>query len=354
MRIFFNTLTPIWTGGVDKSSQAIHETGIIGSMRWWYEGVVRGLGGYVCDPTNQNNSSNKACKYNPEKPEEICPACKLFGCTGWRRQFKLTVDGLDPIPLFFFASPKVYTMAGNWLWRMFGGYDTGGTKTGKGQNITFTFGSKVLWGRNASMSITPLGMNGRSIEKKLNSLLKLISHWGALGAKGQNGFGKIELISELQTDFEIVREDIRSCTIQPVSERGGYFSLRHFFSVIYELSSMNGYLERGRVIGDLAGFQQLRNHFVPCAFDIRYKSEARNPFTGMGRDVGLRPWIKKSHGKVIANELFGNSLAKKDEDRSAGKVGVSHFYKTAESGQFYLNVWGTGRQKKAAPNAYRY
>ena len=47
------TLTPIWTGGVEGKCDRLHETGIIGSMRWWYEAIVRGLGGYACDPTGE-------------------------------------------------------------------------------------------------------------------------------------------------------------------------------------------------------------------------------------------------------------------------------------------------------------
>lgn len=45
MQIKIQTLTPLWTGGVDGKMDRIHETGIIGSMRWWYEAIVRGLGG---------------------------------------------------------------------------------------------------------------------------------------------------------------------------------------------------------------------------------------------------------------------------------------------------------------------
>jgi len=54
--ITFNvkTLTPLWTGGSDGKMDRVHETGIIGSIRWWYEVIARGLGYYVCDPTSDN------------------------------------------------------------------------------------------------------------------------------------------------------------------------------------------------------------------------------------------------------------------------------------------------------------
>jgi len=90
MKILLRTLTPLWTGGVDQTCDRLHETGLIGSLRWWYEALVRGLGGYACDPTSEDR-----CEYDPkkEKPPEkqLCAACYLFGCTGWARKFRLRV-----------------------------------------------------------------------------------------------------------------------------------------------------------------------------------------------------------------------------------------------------------------------
>lgn len=81
------TLTPIWTGGINRDMDRLHETGIIGSLRWWYEALVRGLGGYACDPT-----SDDRCVYNEREGERsICAACHLFGCTGWARRFRLEI-----------------------------------------------------------------------------------------------------------------------------------------------------------------------------------------------------------------------------------------------------------------------
>jgi len=90
MEIRLKTLTPLWTGGVDRTCDRLHETGLIGSLRWWYEALVRGLGGYACDPTSEDR-----CEYAPRKsdpPEkQLCAACYLFGCTGWGRKFRLRV-----------------------------------------------------------------------------------------------------------------------------------------------------------------------------------------------------------------------------------------------------------------------
>jgi len=81
--------TPIWTGGVEGQTDRVHATGIIGSLRWWYEAIVRGLGGWACDP------SEDSCIY--EAGKEICMACQVFGTTGWRRRFRLEVEAADYI-----------------------------------------------------------------------------------------------------------------------------------------------------------------------------------------------------------------------------------------------------------------
>jgi CRISPR-associated protein Cmr1 len=99
MEVQLKTLTPLWTGGVDGKVDRIHETGILGSLRWWYEALVRGLGGKACD------SSKGECSFDAEKyrnssasderqrlrDANLCDVCQVFGATGWRRRFRLSV-----------------------------------------------------------------------------------------------------------------------------------------------------------------------------------------------------------------------------------------------------------------------
>jgi CRISPR-associated protein Cmr1 len=97
----------LWTGGSDGTSDRLHITGIIGSLRWWYEAIVRGLGGYACDPVDDKNR----CSFDTEAYErarhrgsngqaaletglaQVCPSCRLFGCTGWAREIQLRAQG---------------------------------------------------------------------------------------------------------------------------------------------------------------------------------------------------------------------------------------------------------------------
>lgn len=81
-------LTPLWTGDADQRGSHVRETGILGSLRWWYEAIVRGLGFYACDP------STGSCVYDEKKNlASICLACQFFGCTGYARRFRLAVVG---------------------------------------------------------------------------------------------------------------------------------------------------------------------------------------------------------------------------------------------------------------------
>ncbi len=80
-------LTDIWTGDRRCNARRLITTGLLGSIRWWFEVVVRGLGGSACDPSN----TSVRC---PDKKGRRCLVCELFGCTSWARKFRFDVlDG---------------------------------------------------------------------------------------------------------------------------------------------------------------------------------------------------------------------------------------------------------------------
>jgi CRISPR-associated protein Cmr1 len=76
--------SPIWTGDADRNGAHTIPTGLLGSLRWWFEVLVRGMGGSACDPAY----SDGRC---PDKNEKHCVVCELFGCTGWARKFRFDV-----------------------------------------------------------------------------------------------------------------------------------------------------------------------------------------------------------------------------------------------------------------------
>jgi len=124
-------LTDLWTGDLNGKSDCLITTGLLGSIRWWFEVLVRALDGYACDPTDTK------CK-----DRNHCVVCELFGCTGWARKFRFEV--LDK---------------------------NSGTKTDQiKQNQTF------------NLRFTPL----RPIREEwtfLDATLRLIADYGAIGGK---------------------------------------------------------------------------------------------------------------------------------------------------------------------------
>jgi len=82
-------VSDIWTGGINiGENNDFRNSGIIGSIRWWYEITVRALGGYACSPLIEEGSC-------PDSEGNRCPVCELFGCTGWSRKFKLRLENID-------------------------------------------------------------------------------------------------------------------------------------------------------------------------------------------------------------------------------------------------------------------
>jgi CRISPR-associated protein Cmr1 len=181
-------LTPIWTGDADRKVTTLRETGIIGSLRWWYEALIRGYGGFACNPTG--TEERLKCKLDEKKFKEllkseksikkaldrsgICSACQLFGCTGWSRRFRLEVDYKEEkVPLFFVSSHQNK----NWL-----------HKITEGQN-------EILWSKDPiKLNFIPMN-NDKDFELEdiIKALIFIISRYGGLGAKLQYGFGQFNV-----------------------------------------------------------------------------------------------------------------------------------------------------------------
>ncbi len=83
-------LTDIWTGDAEGKPDRLITTGLLGSIRWWFEVLVRGLGGSACDPTSDHRCPDHGVK-DPKQPKHHCVVCELFGCTGWARKFRFEV-----------------------------------------------------------------------------------------------------------------------------------------------------------------------------------------------------------------------------------------------------------------------
>lgn len=176
MEVKIKTLTPLWTGGVETGKvDRIHETGILGSLRWWMEVLVRGMGDQVNDPTSDERSGFDAEKYQKSQATDerqrlrdagLGDVSQIFGATGWKRRFRLTVseENLEwqpSIPLKITPPDRTrgWFLNPGWL----------GTLT-----LTLQGDSETL--------------------AKLHALLRFMEAWGSLGARPQLGYGAFRII----------------------------------------------------------------------------------------------------------------------------------------------------------------
>lgn len=206
MELEIKTLTPLWTGGVETGRMdRIHETGIIGSLRWWYEAIVRGLGSDVCDPTSDRPSDR--C---PRNGENYCQVCQLFGATGQRRKFRLRLG--DGEALFGSNARDILTPSG----RIHSGrrLRAGGW---------YLMGNSMM-GDEIPLRFVPLVAAG--VSPHLRLVISLIDRHAAIGAKVSSGYGvlhfcengqpiQVRTLSNLPRDSRLTRQhtlpDIRDC-----------------------------------------------------------------------------------------------------------------------------------------------
>ncbi len=169
--ILIKPLTPIWTGDAEGRITTLKETGIIGSLRWWYETLIRGLGGTACDITSDN--PKERCDYERDKGK-ICNTCELFGCTGWGRKFKLEASPVNYIEeLNIGTRKKLRDGRERYLRRKIRGFISENPVT---------------------LTITPLRGITKSEWALLNKTFKIIEEHGALGAHSSQGNGVIKIL----------------------------------------------------------------------------------------------------------------------------------------------------------------
>ncbi|HXH13902.1 MAG TPA: type III-B CRISPR module RAMP protein Cmr1 [Alphaproteobacteria bacterium] len=174
-------LTPLWTGGIDNSADRMHETGLIGSLRWWYEAILRGCGVNACDPTAHNCSG--------------CPACLAYGTTGQRRMWRLTLQGSVQHP---FNGDPVLLPSGRIRRPANRRPQPGGWYVGNG------------FVGSLSLQVVPLC---RAPSRTIWELpLHLAAMWGGIGPKTQMGCGVVQVLdengSQITADIDALVQDL--------------------------------------------------------------------------------------------------------------------------------------------------
>jgi CRISPR-associated protein Cmr1 len=297
LEIKLKTLTPLWTGGVQAGQMdRIHETGIIGSLRWWYEAIVRGLGGEACDPITH------ACVYDPEKSNNgLCLACQIFGATGWQRRFRVRLE--DCTTPVWEAPPDVLNIRP------------------PGRNRGWFLLPGWIGTVNLSFQGDPETIN------LLAGLILFLERYGAVGAKPQLGYGvfRLENRSEVMKKAENrqwhVMGNIAPSQILPDLRRFGFFRFRfqpHKQDWWTQIAGLERLLDKGNTARILQ--QIVEQDMVPVA--PAFKNVWR--FGYWQGPLGVEQW------------LFGTSRGK--DKRVQSKVAVSWAYR--DGNEWEIHGWG--------------
>lgn len=357
LTVTIKALTPLWTGGKDRTCDRLHETGLIGSLRWWYEALVRGVGGYACNPTSENPKARCAfnskayekAKSNGESDDsaisaglkEVCPVCYVFGATGWARLFQLQAVSVPTTPLHFRTTLSVNQ---NWLERVFGG---------ESQNIDSL---KVPYGE-LGFQFTSRRYDEDFGRSQFALVLHVAAEYGGIGARLQHGFGQVipELPPEIKVGLsEGLKQLIQKIQTGVLRHNGPKvdtpFDFRNFVSLTYEVpqSALNAFMRPRANVGSHQ--KQSEQNYIPCAFDLRYKG---------GGNWGMRRWLKEQKGwresgdpKELGplDKLMGprsqwgaKGREKRIEDdlRTASRVFFGMPYrKDGKDGQYRLRIFG--------------
>lgn len=338
MNVRVRTLTPIWTGGVEGRCDRLHETSIIGSMRWWYETICSSFG-YVCDPSSSSRCELSGKEKNAkDRMAKLCPSCALFGCGGYSRQFNLQIDYAPMTPLHFRTSVPINK---NWIKQIFGG---------ENKNID---SMNVFYG-DIILRILVKRENAAFLKSQLFMILSFLSKYVAFGAKTQHGFGQFQLLDKelalcdniIKDGLDQLSDRINECRfLQNQDILRSHYNLENFINLEYDLetSSLAVFMNKRNHLGAESKIDEIR--YLPCSFDLRYKA------FNNGKSFGMRSWLEdiKNWDHNSVNKLMGVSKKKgepqNDEDRSSSSLNFSMPYRINE-GFYRLRIFGF-----APPNA---
>ncbi|MBD3340191.1 MAG: type III-B CRISPR module RAMP protein Cmr1 [Candidatus Lokiarchaeota archaeon] len=343
MNFVIKTLTPLWTGGIQGAGR-IYETGILGSLRWWYEAIVRGIGGAACDITNKgcefkgNKLDMTRCDNLREWYEKLhnaglCDACILFGTTGWRKAFTLYVSNGEKL----FQGNKILLTSGH-------------KKCKRG-------GQKHQYG---GWYLMPDSIMDDSIKLEINNIrninhtdiikipLLLIHNWANLAAKESNGYG---VVSIRENDEHIsISDDLLNKLPTGSKITEGFPDLREFFfiKISFDLASepdawkdikginkaFTGTFDSTCSISNCGRTFKASEEIPNCSTEIMQVYEKKViPIASAVRSYLRFQWPLMSYDQK--NYFLGTAR----NDGVSSKIKVSHAYSIGDN-KWEFRVWG--------------
>lgn len=288
----------MWTGNVGGQVDRIHETSIIGSLRWWFEVLVRGLGGMVNDPIKDERSCFDYENYENSEAEDervrlhdagLCDVSQVFGAAGWRRRFRLTVadqtqsDTSSPTKINANrTNPKTGKNPAWWL----PDYPRSGDLTIQVQSLAKNFPAEIISG-----------------------LLQFVADWAAIGAKAQMGFGVVEQVN-------------------------GRIDARPLHNWLVAIAGSRQYPKLPNLQNIFLARIQLQNATGQSTFDLKY--DLRQLFAGQ-QNTKLRHF-------VMGTVKDGRMAAKVKMSRPYGNDGMMRVWGwIPEQADVYQGSWNRGK-----------
>lgn len=348
-QIRVNTLTPLWTGDINGECSRIKETSLIGSLRWWYETLIRSLDGSACDPTSKSR-----CPSQEDGNRKRCDVCEFFGCTDWGRRFGIRVV----------KSPEVVEM--KFLSRIehesFYYYRKGRRSPIYLNNwyklIYKEVHPRAFFGRTKLATLSYSLISKEHMNDIVAFLLKLISVSGGMGAKSQIGFGLINLENEKEFDigegFNKIksirgsRDSLKKETLGPCLN--DYFKLEVALSKDFlgnrgtswypgKPDMTQSYLQSGYALKFMIRNAFKKDDIVESVCtnysEIVKESEKRKRKIREDNERNAKREIRKySPEKIIVRSIFGSDLAEK----WASLIYFSDAFKERDS--YKMRIWG--------------
>lgn len=299
----WENLTPFFCGDADGKTTHAKTTTLVGSLRWWYEALLRALNVYACDPTKQGCEGPSLSRPHGS----YCAACAVFGCTGRSKRIGVRLEKGITFALPGKAGQRGLSIKPNKPRRKTGWY----LKPGLLDNLQLSVSN-----------VDPLNPTA----DRLLPVLVLASRWAALGARVQHGYGVGELFQGIQPvtlDKESVVCLVRSITNsfqgQKISKNDDAWpDLRHFFFAKFLIKAKDdSWIDRFKNSLDLrqdgpAFDQWVESGSVPVSPAVR----------NVLRDKTWKPASLSS--KEAENRLFGALHL----ERRATRIAISHAYRT--------------------------
>ncbi|MBD3180846.1 hypothetical protein GF312_01040 [Candidatus Poribacteria bacterium] len=304
MELIFRMHTPLWTGDAKgQSNKAIKETGVLGSLRWWYGVVVRGLQRSCINMGDGVNFSHSQALFGGSGQNNI----------GRSRRFRLTTSGGTPCYTNNTDPVRIKPSRGS---ARHNGWFLGCGLTG---NIKARFDSFY-----PDFDPAP----------QLSPIIAMSSHYGGLGARTQHGYG---IFSALGSDGETPLNfpdrtqtvDTFIQNIQGQPEVEVFPALQDFFFAKFTFQTEEGWEKDVDGLWSHAGSKKSIEGWLKSSVPVSPALKNQLRFV----NIFTPPSITRIR-QGAESYIFGDS-----DKKIASKINISCAYEISEN-VWEIRVWG--------------